>query len=284
MSESMDIFKPELLAGKTVFVTGGASGIGLGIVDRFAAAGANLVIASRRQEKCEIVAKDLRKKYGIKTLGLGLDVRESAKVNEAFKKAHTEMGGPHILINNAAGNFYWPAEKMRDKLWHAVINIDLNGTFYCSRAAFKYMKEAGEGCIISTTMTLHKNGWPGMAHATAAKAGIDALTQTLALEWARYNIRVNAVAPGPILTEGVAEAFKAGGNFEEFIQTIPLGRQGKVEEIGNMMVFLASPAATWITGAIFTEDGGEGLSPRRASITPERLEKLIAARKENRGS
>ncbi len=280
MSEHVNIFKDDLLKGKTVFVTGGASGIGLGIVNRFASVGANIVIASRRLEKCETVADDLKKKYGVKTLAIGLDVRESAKVSEAFKKAHGEMGSIDVLVNNAAGNFYWPAEKMRDKLWHAVLDIDLNGTFYCSRSVFKYMKEQGGGVILSTSMTLHYNGWPGMAHATAAKAGIDALTKTLALEWARFNIRVNAVAPGPIITEGVAEAFKAGGSFEEFIDTVPLGRQGRVEEIGDMMVYLASPAATWITGQIFVVDGGESLSPRRGAITPERLEQVLKTRKE----
>lgn len=277
--ENPFIFQKDILKGKTAFVTGGASGIGTGIVRRLAMAGADIVIASRRKEKCETEAKKVADEFHVRTLGIGLDVRNSAEVNAAYREAAEKMGGIDIAINNAAGNFYFPAEKLRDKLWLAVTEIDLNGTFYCSRAAFKYMKDKG-GVIISTTMTLHYHGWAGMAAATAAKSGIDALTKTLALEWGRYGIRVNAIAPGPIQTEGVEKAFEAGGSFSDWRNSIPLKKLGHPDNIGDMVVFMASPAASWMTGSIVVVDGGESLSPRRAGIEPEKLAEMLARRKE----
>jgi peroxisomal 2,4-dienoyl-CoA reductase len=139
----------------------------------------------------------------------------------------------------------------------------------------KFLQEQG-GLIVSISMTLHHSGWVGMAPACAAKAGIDALTRTFALEWARFGVRVNAIAPGPIITEGVRKAFALGGDFEEHKDTVPLRRDGKPEEIGDLVVYMASPAASWMTGSIVTLDGGESLSPRRAGVDPEALEQLVA--------
>lgn len=267
------VFQEGLLKGKVAVVTGGASGIGYGISHRLARAGADVVIASRRAEKCAEVAKELAEAHGVRTLGLALDVRNSENVNEVFAKAAESMGRIDILVNNAAGNFYYPAEKLSDNQWKAVLEIDLYGTFYCCRAAQPYLKENG-GTIVSISMTLHHHGWVGMVPACSAKAGIDALTKTLALEWARFGIRVNAVAPGPIITEGVKKAFAMGGDFEDHLETIPLRRAGQPEEIGNMIAFMASDAGSWMTGSIVTLDGGEGLSARRAGIEPEPLEQM----------
>ena len=269
------IFKDGILSGKVALVTGGASGIGYGISHRLARAGADVVIASRRVEKCEEVAKELADAYGVKAKGVALDVRDSENVNEVFAGAVDSMGRLDILVNNAAGNFYYPAEQLSDNQWKAVLEIDLFGTFYCTRAAQPYLKENG-GTITSISMTLHRNGWVGMAPACSAKAGIDALTRTLALEWARFGIRVNAIAPGPIVTEGVQKAFAMGGSFEDFKHTIPLGRAGEPEEIGNMIAFLASDAGSWITGSIVTMDGGEGLSAQRAGLDPEAMSQMAA--------
>lgn len=278
--DSSFIFQKDILKDKVAFVTGGATGIGLGICQRLAMAGANIVIASRTAEKCEKVAAELSEKYTVKAMGLGLDVRDSAQVSKVMAKAVKEMGSLDILVNNAAGNFYFPAQKLRDKLWKAVLEIDLDGTFYCSRTAFKYMKENG-GVILSTTATLQKNGWVGMAHASSAKAGIDALTKTLALEWAQYGIRVNAIAPGPIVTPGVAEAFSAGGQFSDYQKFIPIGRTGEPHEVGDLAVFICSPAATWMTGSIIVLDGGESLSAYRPGIDPRELDDLVKKRKKD---
>lgn len=276
------IFKDGILSGKVALVTGGASGIGLGISRRLAQAGANVVVASRRVEQCEAVAAEIAAEFGVRALGLELDVRDSSRVNEVFAEAVEQMGRLDILVNNAAGNFYYPAEKLRDSQWKAVLEIDLYGTFHCSRAAFPYLKEHG-GTIISTSMTLHHTGWVGMVPACSAKAGIDAMTKTLAQEWGRFGIRVNAIAPGPIITEGVKKAFALGGQFDDFVDTVPLGRSGQPEEIGNMVVFMASEAGSWMTGSIVTIDGGESLSSRRAGVAPEALGQMVemmeAARK-----
>lgn len=267
------VFKEDTLRGKVAFVTGGASGIGLGISHRLARAGADVVVASRRQETCAEAADALKTAYGVRAAAVPVDVRDSGAVNEAVAAAVDTMGRLDILVNNAAGNFYYPAEKLSDNQWKAVLEIDLYGTFYGCRAAFPYLKEEG-GTIVSTSMTLHRNGWVGMLPACSAKAGVDALTKTLALEWARFGIRVNAIAPGPILTEGVKKAFALGGDMEDHQDSIPLGRPGEPEEIGDMVVFMASSAGSWMTGSIVTLDGGEGLSPRRAGIEPEPLGQL----------
>lgn len=277
------IFKDGILSGKVALVTGGASGIGLGISRRLAQAGADVVVASRRVEQCEVVASAIAAEFGVRALGLGLDVRDSSRVNEVFAQAVERMGRLDILVNNAAGNFYYPAEKLRDSQWKAVLEIDLYGTFHCSRAAFPYLRAQG-GTIVSTSMTLHHTGWVGMVPACSAKAGIDAMTKTLAQEWGRFGIRVNAIAPGPIITEGVKKAFALGGQFDDFVDTVPLGRSGEPEEIGNMVVFMASDAGSWMTGSIVTIDGGESLSARRAGVAPEALGQMVemmeAARKD----
>jgi NAD(P)-dependent dehydrogenase (short-subunit alcohol dehydrogenase family) len=190
-----------------------------------------------------------------------------------------EHGRIDVLVNNAAGNFYAPSETLSPNAWRSVVEIDLFGTFYCSQAVAPVMRAAGGGRIVNVSMTLHYRGWPQMAHATAAKAGVDALTRTLAVEWAPAGIRVNAVAPGPIPTEGVRKAFvpPAGSGVPDVFavekamegyarQSIPLGRWGTPADIGNMVAFLASPAGDWITGSIFVVDGGEWLARQTRQV------------------
>jgi peroxisomal 2,4-dienoyl-CoA reductase len=179
-----------------------------------------------------------------------------------------EHGRLDLLVNNAAGNFYAPSASLSPNAWRAVVETDLYGTFYGCQAAYPVMKRQGGGRIVSISMTLHYRGWPLMAHATAAKAGVDALTRTLALEWAADGIRVNAVAPGPIPTEGVRKAFTPPGGGSDVpamdayaARAIPLRRWGTPEDIGWMVTYLASPAGDWITGAIFVVDGGSWLTP-----------------------
>jgi peroxisomal 2,4-dienoyl-CoA reductase len=261
------VFRPDLLAGRVALITGGGTGIGLGIASTLAEAGAELAIASRNPKHLEPAAEQLRSK-GAKVSAVEVNVREPESVTRMVELVAQEHGRLDVLVNNAAGNFYAPSATLSPNAWRAVVETDLYGTFYCSQAAYPVMKGQGGGRIVSISMTLHYRGWPLMAHATAAKAGVDALTKTLALEWARDRITVNAIAPGPIPTEGVRKAFTPPGadapdlfGMEKYAaDSIPLGRWGRPEDIGQMVTYLASPAGDWITGAIMVVDGGAWLA------------------------
>jgi peroxisomal 2,4-dienoyl-CoA reductase len=269
----LDVFRPGLFDGQVALVTGGGSGIGRGIADTLATLGAHVVLASRKQERVDAAAAEIRAAGG-RASGVAVDVREPERVQQVVAELKSAHGRLDLLVNNAAGNFYAPSESLSANAWKSVIEIDLYGTFFCSQAVLPVMRAQGGGAIVNISMTLHYRGWPLMAHATAAKAGIDALTRTLALEWARDGVRVNAIAPGPIPTEGVRKAFTppstADGVPDVFAvekamesyarKAIPLQRWGAPADIGNMVAFLASPAGSWITGAIMVVDGGEWLA------------------------
>jgi peroxisomal 2,4-dienoyl-CoA reductase len=260
------LFRQDLLRGKVAVVTGGGTGIGLGIATCLAAAGADVAVASRKPEHLEPAAERLRAN-GTRVSAVEVNVREPDSVARMVERVSQQHGRLDILVNNAAGNFYAPSATLSPNGWRAVLETDLYGTFYCCQAVHPLMKSQGGGRIVSISMTLHYRGWPLMAHATAAKAGVDALTRTLALEWARDGITVNAVAPGPIPTEGVKKAFTPPGSdapdlfgMEKFAaESIPLKRWGTPEDIGQMVTYLASPAGDWITGAIMVVDGGAWL-------------------------
>lgn len=270
---STSVFRPGLLDGQVALVTGGGTGIGFGISRLLAALGAHVVIASRKPAHLEHALNEISAAGG-KASTVSLDVRDQERVKAAVDGIVDAHGRLDVLVNNAAGNFYAPSATLSPNAWRSVLEIDLFGTFYCSQAVYPHMARQGGGRIISTSMTLHYRGWPLMAHATAAKAGVDALTRTLAMEWAPQRIRVNAIAPGPIPTEGVRKAFTpptdsgvpdvfaaAERHMAEYAaKGIPLGRWGDPEDIANMVAFLASPAGDWITGAIFVIDGGEWLA------------------------
>jgi peroxisomal 2,4-dienoyl-CoA reductase len=267
------VFLPGLLTGQVALITGGGTGIGFGVAELLAELGAHVVLASRKPEHLESACAAITATGG-KASAVQLDVRDPEKVKIAVDSIAQQHGRLDLLVNNAAGNFYAPSATLSPNAWRSVVEIDLFGTFYCSQAVYPIMAQQGGGRIVSISMTLHYRGWPLMAHATAAKAGVDALTRTLAVEWAPQRIRLNAIAPGPIPTEGVRKAFTPPANSgvtdvfaaaDERMaayaaQSIPLGRWGSPRDIGNMVAFLASPAGDWITGAIFVVDGGEWLA------------------------
>lgn len=272
------VFRDGLLDGQVGIITGGATGIGLGISSTLAQLGMHVVLASRKPEHLQ-PAVDALMAAGGKASAVQVDVRDRERVLAMAKEVHEAYGRIDLLVNNAAGNFYEKSENLSEKAWRAVVEIDLFGTFYCTQAVFPYMKAQGGGRVVSTSMTLHYRGWPLMAHATAAKAGVDALTRTLAVEWAEHGVRVNAIAPGPIPTDGVRKAFtpppgapvpdlfsvdKAMDAFAK--ASIPLKRWGTPDDIGQMVAYLASPAGDWITGAIFVVDGGEWLAKSKTGM------------------
>ena len=273
LTSTASIFRPGLLDGQVALVTGGGTGIGLGISQLLAELGAHVVMASRKPAHLEAARADIESRGG-KVTAVQLDVRDPEQVKAAVDGIAQQLGRIDVLVNNAAGNFYAPSATLSPNAWKSVVEIDLYGTFYCSQAVYPIMAAQGGGRIVSTSMTLHYRGWPMMAHATAAKAGVDALTRTLAVEWAPQRIRVNAIAPGPIPTEGVRKAFTppadsgvpdvfaaADARMAEYAKKgIPLGRWGSPRDIANMVAFLASPAGDWITGSIFVIDGGEWLA------------------------
>jgi peroxisomal 2,4-dienoyl-CoA reductase len=262
------VFRPDVLHGKVALVTGGGTGIGFGIARCLASAGADVAIASRKPDHLEAAVEKLSQ-LGTKVTAVETNVRDREAVERMVQETVTQLGRVDILVNNAAGNFYAPSATLSPNAWKAVVETDLYGTFYCCQAVHPVMQEQGFGRIVSISMTLHYRGWPLMAHATAAKAGVDALTRTLALEWAPDGITVNAIAPGPVPTEGVLKAFTPPNAdapdvfaLEAKAKEIPLGRWGEPDDIGQMAVYLASPAGNWITGSIFVVDGGSWLAGR----------------------
>jgi NAD(P)-dependent dehydrogenase (short-subunit alcohol dehydrogenase family) len=248
----------DLFGGRTVFVTGGGSGINLGIARAFAALGASVGICGRTREKLEAAAAQLRG-LGAKVHYAQADVRDAARVEVVLAETRDALGPIDVLVCGAAGNFPIPAEELSPNGFKAVVDIDLLGSFNATRAAFPQLRER-RGCVIFISAGMAYVPFPYQVHVGAAKAGIDMMMRNLALEWGRYGIRANSIVPGPIAaTEGMRRL--AGSEYEaQRSKAIPLGRFGTVEEIGHAAVFLASPLATYVTGTVLVVDGGSNLT------------------------
>ena len=251
-------FSNTLFAGKTVFITGGGSGINLGIAKNFAALGANIAICGRTQEKLDNAAGELRA-LGAKVYTAVADVRDFAAVEAAMQGCKSALGTIDVLVCGAAGNFLVPAEQLSANGFKTVIDIDLIGSFNASRAAFSQLKES-RGTIIFISAGQAYMPYAYQVHVAAAKAGIDMMMKNLALEWGQYGIRCNSIVPGPI--EGT-EGMKRLSNPDALAQltaSIPLGRMGTVDDIGQVAVFLASPLAAYVSGTVLVTDGGQNLA------------------------
>ncbi|HXD33310.1 MAG TPA: SDR family oxidoreductase [Pyrinomonadaceae bacterium] len=255
------VFADGILAGHVAFVTGGGTGITGGVARALAEAGASVALVSRQMDHLEPAAAAINEKGG-KAFAVTADVRNPGEVENAIAATIQEFGKIDIVVNGAAGNFLCEAAQMSPNGFGSVVDIDLKGTFNVCRAAFPQLKEH-RGHILNISATLHYLGTPMQLHVSAAKAGVDALTRNLAVEWGQHGIRVNAIAPGPIEdTEGmkrlVPEPIK-----QKLRQRIPLGRFGLIEDIENAALFLCSDAANYISGAVLVIDGAHWLAANR---------------------
>jgi NAD(P)-dependent dehydrogenase (short-subunit alcohol dehydrogenase family) len=242
-------------------ITGGGSGLGRAMAMRLAELGATVVIASRDVEKLNATASEIAA-LGGRALPFATDVREVNQVEALVKHTIEKCGKIDVLINNAAGNFVVPSEKLSPNGWNAVVSIVLNGTWYCSSFFGREMIKQGHGCILNIIATYAWTGAPGVVHSASAKAGVLAMTRTLAAEWGQYGIRVNALAPGPMLTAGASKnlKFDTAEAQEKIRSKIPLGRLATVHEIAELAAFLCSQKASYITGDVMTADGGSWLA------------------------
>ena len=255
------IFKNNLFEGKKVFITGGATGMGLGFAKSFLTHGADVIIASRKEENLSSASREAQEETGKKLLWKVMDVRDETSVQEVADFIDKEWGQLDILVNNAAGNFIAPLASMSENAWRAVVDIVLDGTFRVSKASYPLLRKSKSGAsIVNIIANYAWNAAPFVGHSGAAKAGVLNLTRTLALEWANDNIRVNALCPGVVLTENVKKNLmideKTAKTFEGYI---PIGGVTDADKMAQQVMYLCSPAADVITGDMLIEDGGQWL-------------------------
>jgi len=252
------IFRADLFAGQTVMVTGGGSGIGRATAVELASLGAHVVLVGRTEEKLTAVHHEITKMGG-EASTFTCNIREEAQVQALFTTVLAAHGALHGLVNNAGGQFLSPAEFISQKGFHAVVETNLTGTFLMCREAYsQYMRDHG-GVIVNMLME-NWRGFPGMVHSAAARAGIENLTKTLAVEWARSGVRINAVAPGLIESSGLDNYPDMAKQFiQNVVQDIPFKRMGTESETAAAIVFLLSPGASYISGESIRIDGASSL-------------------------
>ena len=260
MSDS-SIFKEDIFKGKKVFITGGATGMGLGFAKSFLNHGAEVLIASRKKDNLSLASEEAEKDTGKKLIWKVMDVRDNESVENVADFIKNEWGHLDILVNNAAGNFISPAASLSENAWRAVVDIVLDGTFRVSKACYPLLRKSESGSsIVNIIANYAWSAAPFVAHSGAAKAGVLNLTRTLALEWASDNIRVNAFCPGVVLTENVKKNLmldeKTAKMFENYI---PLGGVTDSNKMAQQVLYLCSPAADVITGDMLIADGGQWL-------------------------
>lgn len=260
MTEPM--LKPGAFSGKTIAITGGGTGLGRSIGRCLLALGAKLVICGRRAEVLEQAARELEQETGGQVLAQPCDVRKTDEVEALVAAAIARFGAVHGLVNNAAGNFICPTERLSYNAFQTVVDIVLGGTTHCTLAFGKHwIAEGSRGTILNIVATYASSGSGYVVPSAVAKAGVLALTRSLASEWGKYGIRFNAIAPGPFPTEGawsrlMPEALKGLFNPAE---RIPLGRVGQHEELANLAAYLLSDYSAYMTGSCITIDGGESV-------------------------
>ena len=254
------MFDKKLLNRKNIIVTGGGTGLGKSMASRFSELGANLIITSRRKSVIHETAKELRKN-GNKVIAIECDVRDPDQVDEMVSQTVKELGSVDILLNNAAGNFISPTEDLSPNAFKTVVDIVLNGTFNCTQAVGKVMREKDGGVILNIVTTYAWTGSGYVVPSASAKAGVLAMTRSLAVEWAKYGIRTVAIAPGPFPTKGAWSRLAPPGLGiqKKMKNRVPLKRVGEHIELANLATYLISDQAAYINGEVVTIDGGEWL-------------------------
>jgi NAD(P)-dependent dehydrogenase (short-subunit alcohol dehydrogenase family) len=259
MTDARSVFRPDLFAGTTSIVTGGGSGIGFAIARELATLGSRVLIAGRKADKLAHAAEQIRTQTGAEVHDVVCNIRDEEQVKALMARA-VELGGRiDYLVNNAGGQFPSPAAWIRTKGWNAVIETNLTGTFLCCREAFLASMDEHGGSVVNIIADMWR-GFPGMAHTGAARAAVDNLTKSLSLEWAWRGVRVNAVAPGIILSSGYDNydpVFQKA--FLDMADNIPARRLGTEEEVASSVMWLLSPGAQYVTGATLRVDGGSSL-------------------------
>ncbi len=262
MTYSEGMLKEGALKGKTILITGGGTGLGKSMGTYFSELGANLVITSRKLEVLQKTAEEIHAKTGNEVLPLECDVREYDQVEKVIDQSKKQFGKVDVLLNNAAGNFISPTERLSHRAFDTVVDIVLKGSYNFTLAMGKsWIEDKHPGIVLSIVTTYAWTGSGYVVPSAAAKAGVLAMTRSLAVEWARYGIRCNAIAPGPFPTKGAWDRLLPGNLKEKFdpANKVPVGRVGEHQELANLAAYLVSDYSAYVNGEVITIDGGEWL-------------------------
>ena len=271
------MFKEGLLKGKRILITGAGTGLGREIASRYLALGADLWIAGRRGGVLEDTAQALMKSFGGKVQTHAVDIRDAAAVDAMAQRIWDESGPLTGLVNNAAGNFISPTKDLTPNGFNAIANIVFHGTFYVTHAVGKrWIKGGNKGSVLSILVTWVHTGSPYVVPSAMSKAGLHVMTKSLAVEWGRFGIRLNAIAPGPFPTEGASKRLRPDGGFDDSAKLNPMRRIGKMEELQNLATFLMADGCEWLTGETIAIDGAGYLATGSGAYFVE-LDKLTDA-------
>ena len=271
------MFKEGLLKGKRILITGGGTGLGKEIAARYLELGAELWLAGRRGGVLEETAKELMGSHGGRVRTHSVDIRDAAAVDAMIQRIWDEGGPLTGLVNNAAGNFISPTKDLSPNGFNAIANIVFHGTFYVTHAVGKrWIAGGNKGTVLSILVTWVHTGSPYVVPSAMSKAGLHVMTKSLAVEWGRHGIRLNAIAPGPFPTEGASKRLRPGGGFQDSAQMNPMRRVGKMEELQNLATFLMADGCEWLTGETIAVDGAGYLATGSGAYFTE-LDKLSDA-------
>ncbi|XP_056143103.1 2,4-dienoyl-CoA reductase, mitochondrial isoform X2 [Lampris incognitus] len=282
---------PGCFSGKVAFITGGGTGLGKAMTSNLSTLGAECVIASRKLDVLQKTADEITNQTGNKVHAIQCDVRDPQAVAGCMDRLQELTGLPDVIINNAAGNFVSPSEKLSANAWRTVTDIVLNGTAYVTLELGKRLIQAQKGAVFLAITTIYAESGSGfVVPSAAAKSGVETLCKSLAAEWGRYGLRFNVIQPGPIRTKGAFSRLDPTGMFEKaMIGRIPTGRLGTPGEIGNLAAYLCSDYASWVSGAVIRMDGGEYVSMagefnELRRVTPEQWAMMEAMIRSTKGS